>query len=320
MRNTLRLSILLVSALLLGACGKSGAVSSTVSPTEPPVETQPETATPSARPTRPATASPTVTITPTITLTPAITQTPTITWSPAPTLAPEAAAGQIAQLREDNGGCRLPCWMGITPGQTTWQEAEAFFQTFSVIENYEPIHTKLHDEEIVITGHIIHLIPGEDSRVWGAGISDQDGIVSMISVDPVAARSGGFGLSRILDEIGEPDQVYAGFGNFPDVKKAFMMVLYYAKENVFIYYDGVEAEVHDQIVCIQPEDLDLNLFMWSDQSRFELPDQEFPYQERFSEQVTPKTIEEDIGLDVHTFYTTFVEHDPEDILCAPVNW
>ena len=35
-------------------------------------------------------------------------------------------AGGRGQMR-DNGGCELPCWWSITPGETSWKDAVQFF-------------------------------------------------------------------------------------------------------------------------------------------------------------------------------------------------
>ena len=51
--------------------------------------------------------------------------TPTTT--PAPTLSPDQEGDFLSSLMSSNGGCELPCWWGITPGQTGAQEARDLF-------------------------------------------------------------------------------------------------------------------------------------------------------------------------------------------------
>ncbi|GIK57231.1 MAG: hypothetical protein BroJett015_28940 [Chloroflexota bacterium] len=58
------------------------------------------------------------------------TSTPTIT--PAPTLSPEQEGDFLSSLMSDNGGCELPCWWGVTPGQTGEQEARDLFASQGV--------------------------------------------------------------------------------------------------------------------------------------------------------------------------------------------
>src|SRR3990172_6047576 len=64
---------------------------------------------------------------------PAATLGPTLTpvWTPRPTLAEAEAAQALRDLIMTNGGCGLPCVWGLTPGETTWRDAEAILLTFS---------------------------------------------------------------------------------------------------------------------------------------------------------------------------------------------
>ncbi len=45
-------------------------------------------------------------------------------------------------IHENNGGCELPCWWGITPGETSWQEVH---QRFSPLGR---VRISYHGEEI----------------------------------------------------------------------------------------------------------------------------------------------------------------------------
>jgi len=73
----------------------------------------------------------TPTITPSATFTPTIQATPTfpfpmnkrVSW-PEPALSASDWQARYDQMMQTNGGCQLPCWWGITPGETTIQEAQ----------------------------------------------------------------------------------------------------------------------------------------------------------------------------------------------------
>ncbi len=58
---------------------------------------------------------------PSPTLTPRPTRTPTPT--PRPTLTAAEEYIYVSELLVTNAGCELPCWWGITPGESRWQEA-----------------------------------------------------------------------------------------------------------------------------------------------------------------------------------------------------
>ena len=63
---------------------------------------------------------------------PTFTPTSVSTLTPLPTLSQRDAHDLIQALLQNNGGCRLPCWWGITPGQTDWNTARQFLDTFVI--------------------------------------------------------------------------------------------------------------------------------------------------------------------------------------------
>lgn len=65
--------------------------------------------------------------TPTNTAVPSQTSTPVPTPSPAPTLAPEQADKFLKELLVENSKCDTPCFLGITPEQTTLEDINSLF-------------------------------------------------------------------------------------------------------------------------------------------------------------------------------------------------
>jgi hypothetical protein len=57
--------------------------------------------------------------------------TPFIT--PIPTLLTDEQEIYIKEFLEGNTDCRLPCWWGITPGKTSWQESETLLRHLGAI-------------------------------------------------------------------------------------------------------------------------------------------------------------------------------------------
>lgn len=60
---------------------------------------------------------------PTRTVSPPTADLPTHTIAATATLTPQQILDEIRHLFDENGGCALPCWWGIEPGKTTWEEA-----------------------------------------------------------------------------------------------------------------------------------------------------------------------------------------------------
>jgi hypothetical protein len=119
MKNELYLRILIVGLTLLGL---SGCLSQEAFP-QTPVSTE---TTSKISPTllvqdNKITSSPTQLYdTPTYTTTYTPTSTPFVPLSPE---QQQQRHDAIVALLETNGGCKLPCWWGVTPGITAWDEA-----------------------------------------------------------------------------------------------------------------------------------------------------------------------------------------------------
>lgn len=62
------------------------------------------------------------------TYTPCPTRTPTPTRTPPPpTLTSDERHAYVEEMLATNGGCELPCWWGVTPGQSDWQSVIDYF-------------------------------------------------------------------------------------------------------------------------------------------------------------------------------------------------
>jgi hypothetical protein len=67
----------------------------------------------------------------TLTVTPSLTFTPI--WTPNPTLSTEEALLKVRELLETNGGCEFPCWWGLTPGISMWDEAKKILEPIAFL-------------------------------------------------------------------------------------------------------------------------------------------------------------------------------------------
>lgn len=126
--------------------------------------------------------------------------TPFPTWTPLPTL--ENYSQIVVSLMTDNAGCQLPCWWGITPGETSWQEAKQFLQQFAFITTRGGSLSQHVETEPYI---VYHWNPGTDDSN-GTLIDVRNGIVQLILFSSETARFR-FQLNQILTDYGIPDKV-----------------------------------------------------------------------------------------------------------------
>jgi hypothetical protein len=178
---------------------------------------------------------PTSTIMPTPSQTAQRTMTPTaiLTWTPLPvlpTLSPDDAETMILNLINNNGNCLLPCWWGITPGVTPWNQANQFLATFMTISG--PSFTTI--------GYIIHeiyRISRTDGEIYYTfGITVVNGIVHEISASDEITI--GHQLNRLLENNGQPDETWLLIMPATPGGPWFYLVLYYQEQGILAQYNG----------------------------------------------------------------------------------
>lgn len=58
-------------------------------------------------------------------------------YPPVPTITFELQ-DKMYELLKNNGGCELPCFLGVTPGHTLWTDAKPFLELFSITKIIKP--------------------------------------------------------------------------------------------------------------------------------------------------------------------------------------
>lgn len=118
--------------LLVISCSPATSISVTPTPTFskflPPTWTATVTLTPTITKTITQTIIPTLSPTVTQTLSPSLTPLPSL--PPLPTISFDRLMAKFEALIATNGGCRLPCFWGISPGKTTSAELNQFVNQF----------------------------------------------------------------------------------------------------------------------------------------------------------------------------------------------
>lgn len=238
----------------------------------------------------PTTPAPTATITPYAGL----------TWTPRPTMSKEEAIKLMWELRETNGSCQWPCWWGITPGVTTWREAESFLATFA---------TKIYPSEYNSDNYHVFVGYSPIPKTY-VFFSVVDGIVDLI--EPGIYVS----LDKLLKEYGKPDFIriygisHATLGN-----PRFQLAIYYSR-GIFAAFEGATYKSKDLKICPRnihhPDD---RLVLWSPtryRSMFEIGTQVSNFW-RFKDEYESKypQLEEVADINLDEFYQIY--RDPKNI-------
>lgn len=218
---------------------------------------------------------------------------PTTTNTPRSTLSID----EISKLVETNGGCIYPCWLGITPGQSRWDEAKLLLSAFLSI-NYLPNSPRieLKDDRRDILGYI----------------EVDDNTVKFIhSFEPIGKAP----IWKTLSTYGKPGEIriypsgnYYGVGLNPYGE--FTLVFFYPDRGIMASYSGRTNAGKILHLCpvestFQPHS---SWLFWNPQEsftfsqagdRFRLPAKGMAIGDEYL------SIEDVTNLNVDTFYATY---------------
>ena len=256
-RKTAILSLCFSLVLCSATCSRQDTIN-------PPNNTQPLSA---IQPTSSSTFTPEILPSPTLEFVP--TSTPTIIIPTSlPTLLQPEIDQSIAYLVDSNGGCSIPCWWGIIPGETTWQEARQQLEQFNMeISSTGPSDIEIRNQKRIIEYFYVVYYSHDYPRGLGARIAVLDG--SEITMIYTSGNSTGslFHLHNLLERHGEPDEVFIEVN--PDVPEDLLtlrLALFYSDISLGIGYD-LPASLVDNNIRACPKDEIPKIWMWDPDRR-----------------------------------------------------
>jgi hypothetical protein len=305
MKQILGLRVLRIVALclLLFAVGCGSAV-----PTSSPTST----ITPLVIETSAPVATSTVAL-PSPTFTAMVTDTPTPTPTPAPTLPPDEAQALLLDLLQNNAGCRLPCWWGFTPGQTSWETARQFLSSFAT-EIYIPSSAPPSH----FFADVIFLVPKEIFPTYlTQKYQVEEGVI--VTIETIPGYNSSYNLSAFLSTYGMPGEVWLRtYDRAREGDLQFDVVLFYPKQGILARY-ATQAQVVGNRVrgCPQQKPAAI-LALWS-------PERELTFSEATSQTTNIRdeewwpyrSLDEVTGMDGATFYQIFKESNNSTCLETP---
>jgi len=244
-----------------------------------------------------------------------ITELPKYT-TPLPVLPTIEAQKLVKKLLEDNAGCRLPCWWGITPGKTTWVEARPILEKVSLF-----IGGQESGETFSVDLHILLPYPyGLDSYL-SHSYYIKSGVVSYISVfnSNLAPK---YNLHNLLAVYGQPSEIWIRTNAKAEMGiQNYTVDLFYQNKGILIEYSTgnplqeIEGKLQN---CMIKDMATPFIHLWS------AKDEDLSFQEakKFIDTTNlpePKPLLDATGMDVKTFYQTFKNSETEACLETPKN-
>lgn len=153
-------------------------------------------------------------------------------------LPPEIQA-EIIDLWQNNANCKLPCYWGITPGVTTWQDAQAFLEhladrlykddkyTDGGYAQYYADFSIVDNNRMGIGTHLIVSADKTVERIYFQAYDNNDVYFKKYLYK--------YSLDEIFKVMGKPDKIYVSFvAHSADMGYGFLVL--YNKEKTFFDY------------------------------------------------------------------------------------
>jgi hypothetical protein len=303
---SLKDSVVIITVLLLGACSPASQITPTTSIklTQIPESTKTITLSPTGGllPTRPLVA----------TWSPSLVPFPI--WTPLPTLSDPEAEVQLLSWLRGAPNCRLPCWAGITPGETEWQEAKQILGTAVSLE--------IVDENRGCDFGPCNIL-GWRSR---SGLDFHGSVRSQLDNSIYGLAIFGYPpssvlrLDKVLSIYGLPGKVFLGAHNSitPPDNIYIRITLAYPNNQFIIHFGWMGSLSGDAMVgCLQNEHIDLYIHPitgpWTDDAiRLLINNTGLTAADDF------RPLENATGLTIDQFYNIFVKGDGDKCISTPV--
>lgn len=330
------LSLILV-ILSLGSCDRSGDIPTETTPTTTVFPNPLAVSTASAFANS---ATPNKVVTSILTSTKETTPIPisSPTDREVPTQSAEHARVRLVELLANNGGCQLPCFWGITPGETTAQQARNILAPLSSLSDYNAFHPK--------SGTILlsyGLKKNQMLDVFISYLEDQNNVygVSFEARDLIKLvdqQSGGYAfqdvfdspdfgekldfymLNQVLKVHGRPSSVLlTTWGKIPSPRygqENFKLILLYPERGIAVQYTTEMRVDGDTIVgCLANAHVEMGLFPPGDADNFY---QQLALTDWQSRITYYKPLEDVTSMSVDDFYEAF-RQSRDECLVTPAN-
>jgi len=176
-------------------------------------------------------------------LSPSLTSLPA-TRTSMPTLTSDQRYLQIKEWLITNAGCKLPCWWGIEPGQSTWDEVSEFLSSIgTTAEEYKLDGTVVHEAKNM------HFAEDRISNL--ISFRETQGVVTAITIDSSGYNNSTtfksiwmtFSPENIILKYGVPSRVWiysisAGHEGEQGPTMPYSIWLFYDHLGVLFRYDG----------------------------------------------------------------------------------
>lgn|GEM_PF-2813838 len=176
------------------------------------------------------------------------------TLTPYPTLIPSDVTRFIDKLASTDQICLFPCWGGILPGETNWNDIQAFLESFAKVRKHSPSSPRGYAVDIPLSDSYPN-----DLLLLSIFLEEND-IVKYI----VGWRYN-LSIAQLLKTYGEPEEVYLYIlGVLPsDTVEEFRLLVSYKTKGFFIVYIGDTQNQPSLDICLSHINAGPYFWLWN---------------------------------------------------------
>jgi hypothetical protein len=170
------------------------------------------------------------------------------------------ARQRVIELLETNNNCELPCWWGITPGKTKWDDASNILTPISLKIYLD--FPRRQKESITV-----NVIPPVETQ-YGSYLAQEYFVENDIVTEIILWYN--FDLAKFtyfkpfIREYGPPDQIdIHGYGEPQLDTWPFLIALFYPQQGMLLEYSGSPVIQGDNLtICWGEEHFPAAIHLW----------------------------------------------------------
>ncbi len=162
------------------------------------------------------------------------------TITPYPTLAPSEVTPFIEKLASTDEICLFPCWGGVIPGETNWNDVQSFLESFAKARRHSPSSPKGFAVDVPLPDRY------PDDLLWLSIFLDEKDTVKYIR---------GWRYNLLVDQLfrtyGKPEQIHLYIlGVLPsDGVEEFTFLFSYRSQGFFLSFTGKTPNQPSLEIC-----------------------------------------------------------------------
>jgi hypothetical protein len=266
-----------------------------------------------------------------------LTKTPLLhpTQTLLPTLSPAQVTKIVTDLYMNNGGCQLPCFLGIIPGQTSVQDVYSRFSQIGYFEDQTRVVDSYQHLAFATTMPPEGFISSRNDGRWGFSMRvKNDTVVGFVTGATDIEKFSSPSLSKFLSYFGQPEELRIRVieSQLIDENPDYEIVLYYPSKGIFIRWRGEGKAVlsktekgitvtacpqtlptySDQVIGLYPP----SFYIFS-------PDETLPFDEIIKTHLSedPSGSYQSLSIaDVQRFYIMYLDTTTQDCFPLAYTW